>query len=257
MLDTHCHLDLYPDPSQTALNAEDAGVFVVCVTNLPSAFLAAQPHVSRFKTVRLALGLHPLNSELHTKEELSQFSRLVSQTSFIGEVGLDFSREGKETKARQLISFRFALRALQKQPKFVSIHSRQAETAVLEVLREEYPRPIVFHWYSGTLKHLDDAIEDGHFFSINPAMIRTERGKKIIARIPHDRILTESDGPFINIASRTIEPRDVLTVEEALGEIWETDALAARSIVRKNFQTLLAPLKKHTAIQGTELGATR
>jgi hypothetical protein len=47
---------------------------------------------------------------------------------------------------------------------------------------------------------------------------------------------------------RTIEPRDVLTVEEALGEIWDADALAARSIVRKNFQTLIEPLKNPAAI---------
>jgi TatD DNase family protein len=256
MLDAHCHLDLYPDPSQTALNAESAGVFVVCVTNLPSAFLAAQPHVRRFKTVRLALGLHPLIAELHTDEELSRFSRLVSQTSFIGEIGLDFSRDGKLTKERQLISFRFAMQALHKQPKFVTIHSRQAETAVLEVLREEYPHPIVFHWYSGTLRSLDNAIADGHFFSINPAMIRSEKGKGIIARIPRERILTESDGPFINMRSRTIEPCDVLTVEEALGQIWHADALAARSIVRKNFQTLIDPLKKTAAVQSAEKSAT-
>jgi TatD DNase family protein len=243
MLDAHCHLDLYPDPSQTALNAEFAGVFVVCVTNLPSAFLTAQPHVRRFKTMRLALGLHPLNAELHTDKELSQFKNLVSQTSFIGEIGLDFSREGQKTKEQQLNSFRFALRALEKQPKFVTIHSRQAETTVLEVLSEEYPHPVVFHWYSGTLKNLDNAVDQGHFFSINPAMIRSEKGKSIIARIPREKILTESDGPFINMRSRTIEPSDVLTVEEALGEIWKADTSAARRIVRSNFQTLIEPLK--------------
>ena len=244
MLDTHCHLDLYPDPSRTALDAESAGVIVVCVTNLPSAFLAAQPHVHQFKSVRLALGLHPLIAELHSDEELSQFTKLVCQTSFIGEIGLDFSREGRLTKEQQLISFRFALQALQKQPKFVTIHSRQAEPAVLQVLREEYPHPIVFHWYSGTLKHLENAIADGHFFSINPAMIRSEKGRQIIARIPRERILTESDGPFINMRSRTVQPSDVHTVEEALGKIWDADALSARSIVRKNFQTLIEPLKK-------------
>jgi TatD DNase family protein len=252
MLDTHCHLDLYPDPSRIASNAESAGVFVICVTNLPSAFLAAQPHVQRFKSVRLALGLHPLIADLHSDEELRQFSKLVCQTSFIGEIGLDFSREGQQTKERQLISFRFALQALQKQPKFVTVHSRQAEAAVLEVLREEYPHPIVFHWYSGTLKYLENAIVDGHFFSINPAMIRSEKGKQIIARIPRERILTESDGPFINMRSRTVEPSDVHTVEEALGKIWDTDAVSARSIVRKNFQTLIEPLKKSAVVHSAE-----
>jgi TatD DNase family protein len=129
MLDAHCHLDLYPDPSRTALNADSAGVFVVCVTNLPSAFLAAQPHVRRFKKVRLALGLHPLSADLHTDDELTRFRELVSQTSFIGEVGLDFSREGRGTKDKQLNSFRFVLQCLNKAPKFLTIHSRQAESA--------------------------------------------------------------------------------------------------------------------------------
>jgi hypothetical protein len=138
MLDAHCHLDLYPDPSQTALNAESSGVFVICVTNTPSAFLAARPHVRRFKKVRLALGLHPLNAELHTDDELSQFRRLVSDTSFIGEVGLDFSREGRETRNKQLNSFQFVLRCLNNEPKFVTIHSRRAESAVLELLQDEY-----------------------------------------------------------------------------------------------------------------------
>ena len=82
MLDTHCHLDLYPDPNRTALNAESAGVFVVCVTNLPSAFLAARPHVRKFKRVRLALGLHPLSAELHTDNELSQIQETCERDFF-------------------------------------------------------------------------------------------------------------------------------------------------------------------------------
>jgi len=63
MLDAHCHVDLYPDPSQTALEAERGGVFVVCVTNNPTAYLAAEPHIRQFKKIRLALGLHPLIAE--------------------------------------------------------------------------------------------------------------------------------------------------------------------------------------------------
>ena len=125
MLDAHCHLDLYPDPSQIAIDAESAGVFVVCVTNHTSAFLAAEPHIRQFKKIRLALGLHPLNAELHTDQELSRFKGLVHRTSFIGEIGLDFSREGQKTRDRQLLSFRFALQCLQKRPKFITVHSRR------------------------------------------------------------------------------------------------------------------------------------
>jgi TatD DNase family protein len=252
MLDTHCHLDLYPDPTRTALNAESAGVFVVCVTNLPSAFLAARPHVRKFKRVRLALGLHPLSAELHTDNELSQFKKLVSETSFIGEVGLDFSREGRETKDRQLNSFQFVLRALNREPKFVTIHSRQAESAVLEVLQQEYQHPVVFHWYSGAVKCLEDVIRAGHFFSINPAMMRSAKGRDVISRVPRDRILTESDGPFVQMGSRSIEPADVRAVEETLGTIWGTDILMARNIVQQNFQQLIRPLRRPAGVQETK-----
>ena len=245
MLDAHCHLDLYGDPSRTALNAEAAGVFVVCVTNLPSAFLAAQPHIRRFKKVRLALGLHPLNAELHTEEELRRFRKLVDQTSFIGEIGLDFSREGQATRDRQLVAFRFALQSLCGQPKFVTIHSRRAEATVLDVLREEYSHPVVFHWYSGPLKTLDRVVADGHFFSINPAMVSSPKGRAIIERIPRDRTLTESDGPFVTLGTKRVEPGDVRLVEEALAEIWNLDASAASLIISHNFQRLVSPLKRN------------
>jgi TatD DNase family protein len=250
MLDAHCHLDLYPDPSQIAIDAESAGVFVVCVTNHTSAFLAAEPHIRRFKKIRLALGLHPLNAELHTDQELSRFKGLVHRTSFIGEIGLDFSREGQKTRDRQLLSFRFALQCLQKRPKFITIHSRRAESAVVDLLDQEYPHPVVFHWYSGSLRNLDTAIERGHLFSINPAMLLSERGRAIIERIPPERTLTESDGPFVKISERTIIPADIQMVEITLARIWGVSSSAVRSTVAENFRRLMKPLKTPNTIEG-------
>jgi TatD DNase family protein len=226
--------------------------FVVCVTNLPSAFLAARPHIRQFKKVRLALGLHPLNVELHTDAELTRFKELVDRTSFIVEIGLDFSRQGYATKDRQLHSFRFVLQSLRNQPKFVTIHSRRAENAVLELLQQEYAHPVVFHWYSGSLKTLETVIGRGHFFSINPAMVRNDKTLETVAKIPRDRILTESDGPFIEMGERATEPKDVRLVEESLGKMWEMNAVDARNIVRKNFQDLIAPLR-----QPAETGSIR
>jgi TatD DNase family protein len=242
MLDAHCHLDLYPDPSETAADAERAGVFTVFVTNLPSAFDAAYPHTLRFKKVRAAVGLHPLSASMHTEQELRRFKELVPKTSFIGEVGLDFSREGFATRDRQLESFRFVLRCLEMKPKFVTIHSRRAEAAVLAMLVEEYSHPVVLHWYSGNLTNLSLAIERGHFFSINPSMLWSERCRAIIERIPQERTLTESDGPFITVGTKTIVPADIQLVEEGLAKIWRTNSAAVRSAVADNFRRLTKPL---------------
>jgi TatD DNase family protein len=118
--------------------ADRAGVFTVLVTNLPSAFEAAYPNVRPFKNIRLALGLHPLNAPLHTDKERELFKVLVDKTSFIGEVGLDFSPVGYKTRDTQVTSFQYALKCLRRKPKFVTVHSRRAETAVLELASQEY-----------------------------------------------------------------------------------------------------------------------
>jgi TatD DNase family protein len=245
MLDAHCHIDLYPDPARVAADAEQAGVFTVFVTNVPSAFDAALPHVQRFKRMRLALGLHPLCADMHTEKEFRRFKALVDQTSFVGEVGLDFSRDGIATRDLQIASFRFALQCLEGSPKFVTIHSRQAEAAILEIVAQEYRQPVVFHWYTGTQKNLDLALESGHFFSVNPAMTWSKKGKETIARIPPERILTESDGPFIKIGSRTIVPADIQLVENTLAEVWKTEPLVVRKTVADNFKRLMIPMREH------------
>ncbi len=89
---------------------------------------------------------------------------------------------------------------------------------------------------------MDRAVERGHFFSINPAMIRTKKGAALFDRIPAERILTESDGPFIEVSGRTVAPQDVTLVEAFLAKAWGVNPITARSAIAKNFHRLLRPL---------------
>lgn len=247
IIDTHCHIDLYPNPSQIALAAERAKILTVLVTNLPSAFDRAYPHVQEYKHVRLALGLHPLVAEQHLAEH-RRFQELIDKTSYIGEIGLDFSPEANSTKKLQIDSFRFVLESLGDKPKFITLHSRQAESTVLDIL-EEYKRvPVVFHWYTGSLESLDRAIAQGHYFSINLAMVKSEKGKKIIARIPPERLLTESDGPFIKIGTRSAVPFDVPIIIDYLSFSMKTTNKTIEEKIKKNFLELLKPIKNQVNI---------
>src|SRR5687768_3602515 len=108
MIDSHCHVDLYPHPTEVAEQANTAGILTIVVTNLPSAFQRASLHVGSFKNIRLALGFHPLEAE-HHRAESEEFNKLIDKTSYIGEIGLDFSRVGFGTKELQQDSFRFVL----------------------------------------------------------------------------------------------------------------------------------------------------
>jgi TatD DNase family protein len=249
MLDSHCHLDQYPDPKVVAAAAKTAGVFVVAVTNLPSHFELGRPHAQSLKRVRLALGLHPLAAEKH-HEERDTFRRLFDSTSFIGEVGLDFSREGKATEKTQLESFLLVAKLLAEKPKFTTVHSRGAERAVLTVLHDCTSSPVVLHWYSGPLEVIDDALTAGHFFSINPAMISSEKGQRIISRLPRERVLTETDGPFVKIAGKPVTPRDVAIVEQFLADRWSTKIADVQATVWDNFRTLLSRVGLLHSVEG-------
>jgi len=238
MLDSHCHLDRYPDPQSVATKANDEGVFVVAVTNLPTHFEIGVPHVAKFSRVRLALGLHPLAADFH-RTERPHFERLFGKTSFVGEVGLDFSREGKATAAIQMQSFRIVAKLLSTQPKFVTLHSRGAEHDTIAVLREFGVSRAVFHWYSGPLNLIDDALADGHYFSVNPAMTKSAKGRKIIARLPRERLLTETDGPYVKIGGSPAEPGSVAVVQQFLSSAWNVTSIKAGRIVWENFRRLL------------------
>ncbi len=85
MIDAHCHIDLYTHPTKIAHQANQARVLTVMVTNLPSAFEKAYPHIKKFDQIRIALGLHPLLALQHNSER-ERFRQLIDKTSYIGEL---------------------------------------------------------------------------------------------------------------------------------------------------------------------------
>ena len=200
IIDTHCHFDMMPHPEAYISAKEKAGDIVIGMTNLPSHFRMGQPHLRSFKHVRLALGLHPLLAS-ENKNELPLFNCLLDQTSYIGEIGLDFSKEGITTKNDQVFILRKLLEKLKGKKKIVSVHSRKAEREMVDLLREYEIENVIFHWYSGPIDLITPILDMGFYFSVNEAMTVSKNGQNIIDRIPRDRILTESDAPYNNKAN--------------------------------------------------------
>ena len=197
IIDTHCHFDMMPNPEGYISAKEKAGDIVIGMTNLPSHFKMGQSHLIGYKHIRLALGLHPLLAA-ENRKELTLFKRLVDQTSYIGEIGLDFSREGIATKNEQISVLREVLATIKGKKKIVSVHSRNAEIELLDMLCEFDIQNVIFHWYSGPVDLIPSIIERGFYFSINESMCRSKNGQSIIGKIPRDKILTETDAPYNN-----------------------------------------------------------
>tara|TARA_R110002096_G_C14543599_1_gene718647 strand:+ start:311 stop:1039 length:729 start_codon:yes stop_codon:yes gene_type:complete len=242
MIDTHCHIDLYPNPERLLRELNKQGITVISVTNLPSHFEMGLPYFRTLKKIRLALGMHPLYAEKHFKE-FPAFLRLIDATSYIGEVGLDFSREGLSTKDIQVSSFRKILKAIQGKKKILSIHSRKAEREVLSYLIDFQAKGAIFHWYSGSIKLIVEISNSGFYFSINNAMIKSKAGQARISKIPRNKILTETDGPFVEIKGKPVKSSDVKEIIIYLSQLWNCSYSEADKIINDNFKVLLSTIR--------------
>jgi len=242
LLDAHCHVDHYDNPKEVLEESAKRGIFLIAVTNLPSHFEQGLPHVHSYSNVRIALGLHPLMADKHSSE-LRLFERYLSETNYIGEVGLDSSRDGRKNISIQKSSFETVLRKVGGS-KIFSLHTRMAEQQVLDMLLDANVRGGVFHWYSGPIKVLDKAVEAGYYFSVNPRMCLTKNGQNVILRIPLDRLLTETDGPFAGENRRPYYPWDVEKVIEYLSQIHTMHAGAIREQIWGNFKVLGSGINK-------------
>lgn len=227
IIDTHCHFDMMPNPEAYISHKEKAGDIVIGMTNLPSHFRMGRPHLAGYKHIRLALGLHPLFAA-ENKRELTLFKQLAGQTSYIGEIGLDFSREGIATKDDQISVLQELLAVFRGEKKIVSVHSRKAEIELLDMLCENEINNVIFHWYSGSVELVPKILAQGYYFSVNEAMCLSKNGRAIIENIPRERILTETDAPY----------NDRANIREVLNQlnISEQD-------IYNNFKCLLGCLK--------------
>jgi TatD DNase family protein len=107
---------------------------------------------------------------------------------------------------------------------------------------ESYPEAgtPVLHWYSGSQRELDRAIKIGCWFSVGPAMLRSARGRALVARMPRERTLTESDGPFAQIEGAPVFPWQVDQAIAGLSEVWEMPKEHVDRRLNENFRTLTA-----------------
>lgn len=241
MIDAHCHIDQFKKPPVIARKAESNCVITIAVTSLPEHFKLGYPHLTSFKYVRLALGLHPMLVSQNAFDE-NLFRSLAAKTSYIGEVGLDFSKKNTSSRQSQIEVLDKIFKIVDDRPRFISLHSRKAEKCLFDILINHKIKKAVFHWYSGPLNLIDKIVSADHFFSVNPSMIKSKNGQTIIERIPIDRILTESDGPYVMTKGKPAEPMDVRLVIEYLKIIWNKSFEEIDQIVQGNFNTIIGDL---------------
>lgn len=241
MIDFHCHLDLYPDPVGVAAECDRRRMYVLSVTTTPSAWAGTSALALRSERIRTALGLHPQLAS-QRRGELAAFQDLLHTTRYVGEVGLDGSPECLPYWSDQVKVFEFVLQScVAVGGRILSLHSRRAENDVLSRL-EHYTGAgrAVLHWFSGSAQDLERAIGLGCWFSVGSAMLRTNGGRGLVEKMPRERILTESDGPFVSRRGRPAMPWDVQDAVQELGKLWRLSPAEVERLLLSNLRVLVA-----------------
>lgn len=241
-VDFHCHLDLYPDHEAAIARAESAGIYTLTVTTTPQAWPRNLELTRNTRYVRAALGLHPqLVAERST--ELALWEQYLPEARYIGEVGLDAGPRFYKSLDLQKQVFRTILqRCAEVGGKILTVHSVRSITAVLDMIEEWLPADrgaVVLHWFTGSRSEARRAAELGCYFSINAEMARSDRARTVIAEMPLDRLLTETDGPFTQVSDRPAEPRDVRLAISTLALARNSSSEAIASVVLNNLRRLI------------------
>ncbi|MET3953139.1 TatD DNase family protein [Rhodococcus sp. OAS809] len=240
MIDFHCHLDLYPDPQDMAIAVQHSGIGLLSVTTTPSAWPGTSRLAHQRPAIRTALGLHPQLAH-ERKNELHLFDKYLSETRFVGEIGLDGSPALRHARNDQLQVFEHILAACNRAGgRILSIHSRGAASAVLDCLERYDPSNIpVFHWFSGTVTELKRAIDNDSWFSVGPAMLAGAKGRNLVAKIPQNRVLLETDGPFAKSRNSPLNPWDIALARQELTQVWNLDEDRVTRILTENEKAIL------------------
>lgn len=238
LYDTHLHLDLLKNQDELIKEIEDNKIYTIAVTNLPILFTKLNNRLSS-KYIKPALGLHP-ELLFEYQHHIPQMWKLLDKTRYIGEVGLDF-KKGSHYKDLQIAFFSELIEKCNNSGnKILTIHSRGSADEVVSIIGDDFTGKAILHWYSGNKTTIKKAINNGLYFSINYSMVKSKSGKELIKNIPQDRLLLESDAPFVKFDNNSFSITRIKKIVKELAKVLEINQLDISTVLWNNFKKLIS-----------------
>lgn len=240
-IDTHCHLFLIErDPAQVLSEARGAGVErIVCPGIDLSSSRRAVDLAESFEGVFATAGTHPHEASGFDPDTADRIAELLTRERVVavGECGLDFFRM-RSPKEEQIRALRVHARIARETDLPMVVHVRDAWDEVLRVLDEGDVRDVVVHCFTGDVATARACVSRGWYLSFagNVTYPQNAHMREAAAAIPIDRLLVETDSPFLapqRLRGRDNAPANVVdvieTVAAARGETDEEVRAATRA----------------------------
>jgi TatD DNase family protein len=249
-VDSHCHLEMESfdkDRDEVIKRSVKEGLsYILTVGTEARYFDRVTDMLDRYPEVYGAVGIHPHNSTEYAGDLVQTMTRYLTHRKIValGEIGLDFFRN-YSPKDSQSETFRAQLSLAKGMGLPVIIHSRNARDETLAILRDMGAGQSngVIHCYSYDVPTAREALDMGYYISI-PGTItyrKTEHLNKVVEYVPLDRLLAETDAPFLAPVphrGKRNEPLFVKLTVAKIAAIRNLDINEVASCIRDNFVRL-------------------
>jgi TatD DNase family protein len=256
LIDTHCHLDFDAYDADRAIVVTRA--IASGVTRIVNPAIDADTGAkalalaAAYPGVYASAGIHPNSSASYRPGDLDVIRAQAGQPKVvaIGEIGLDYYRD-RSPKDRQRAAFEDQLALAARLGLPVIVHNREADDDVLAILAAWLPtlperlrtRPGVLHSFSAPRAVADKALELGFYLGFTGPITfkNADDLRSVAAAVPLDRLLTETDGPFLTphpFRGKRNEPAYVTTIAERLAVLHNVPDGVMHEATRRNAERL-------------------
>jgi TatD DNase family protein len=254
LIDVHAHLHWkdFNDLDEVVERAKKAGVKAIITAGVDKESNRQCLEIAKkYDIVKVALGLYPIdalgretNSELnidineYVDEELKFIETNKNNIIAISEIGLDFVSDKTDMKL-QMETFVKQLKLAKKLNLPVIVHSRKAESDVINILDNEDMKKVVLHCFCGKRRLVKKAIEKGWYFSIPTNVVKSQQFQEMVELIPLQQLLTETDSPFLSpYPGMRNEPAFIAESIKKIANLKKIEQEEAANIIFSNYQRL-------------------
>jgi len=243
MIDIHCHLEYMQEPEQVIAEARrKMTAIITSVADIKHKDMILELWDKNPDFLYVSFGLHPERISNYSDAEIDNYIDFIQANKekvvAIGECGLDYLQVKEDEMARAK-SFFLRFIELSKELKLpLIVHARNKPGSndcfndILKIITESDAKQVVFHCFSGSEGNLKYALDQGYWISFATVVCKSEKHKRLAEKTPLNKMLLETDSPWLDPASLELTNRP-WKIAESAKVIAEIKDITAQEVLRK------------------------